>query len=115
MGDLYIVSGQSAMLQALKRCRVPAIAFPLNRSHACSGPLPSNVSGAAANGTNFFPALRAMNISHNAFSGTLPTAFGQSGVFNLKPLQVCPAGPVCDLLNLPLCPCLSRYTELLPS
>ena len=56
--------------------------------HACSGPLPSNVSGTAANNTNFFPALRAMNISHNAFSGTLPASFGQSGVFNLKPLQV---------------------------
>ncbi len=54
----------------------------------CSGPLPSNVSGTAANGTNFFPALRAMNISHNSFSGSLPASFGQSGVFNLKPLQV---------------------------
>ena len=54
----------------------------------CSGPLPSNVSGANANGTNFFPALRAMNISHNAFTGSLPASFGQSGVFNLKPLQV---------------------------
>lgn len=53
----------------------------------CSGPLPSNVSGVAANGTKFFPALRAMNISHNAFSGSLPAAFGQSGIFNLKPLQ----------------------------
>lgn len=82
------------------------------RSHACSGPLPSNVSGAAANGTNFFPALRAMNISHNAFSGTLPAAFGQSGVFNLKPLQVCPAPPVCNSLRLPLCPCLSRYPKV---
>ena len=55
---------------------------------AGSGPLPSNVSGTAANGTNFFPALRAMNLSHNAFSGSLPAPFGQSGVFNLKPLQV---------------------------
>ena len=34
-----------------------------------------------------FPSLRAMNISHNAFMGTLPTAFGQAGVFNQKPLQ----------------------------
>jgi hypothetical protein len=41
----------------------------------------------SANTTNFFPALRAMNISHNAFTGTLPSAFGQSGIFNLKPLQ----------------------------
>ena len=40
-----------------------------------------------ANSTNFFPALRAMNISHNAFTGTLPAAFGQAGVFNQKPLQ----------------------------
>ena len=40
-----------------------------------------------ANSTNFFPSLRAMNISHNAFTGTLPTAFGQAGVFNQKPLQ----------------------------
>jgi len=46
------------------------------------------VSGSSANGTNFFPALRAMNFSNNAFTGTLPTAFGQSGIFNLKPLQV---------------------------
>ena len=53
----------------------------------CSGPLPSNDSGAPANSTNFFPSLRAMNISHNAFMGTLPTAFGQAGVFNQKPLQ----------------------------
>ena len=53
----------------------------------CSGPLPSNDSGVPANSTNFFPSLRAMNISHNAFTGTLPTAFGQAGVFNQKPLQ----------------------------
>ncbi len=69
------------------------------RCCACSGHLPSNVSGAAANGTNFFPALRAMNISHNAFSGTLPAAFGQSGIFNLKPLQVCSTTPDCGLLE----------------
>ena len=46
------------------------------------------MSGAGANGTNFFPALRALNMSHNAFTGTLPASFGQSGIFNLKPLQV---------------------------
>lgn len=54
----------------------------------CSGPLPSTALGnVSANATNFFPALRAMNISHNAFTGTLPAAFGQSGIFNQKPLQ----------------------------
>ena len=34
-----------------------------------------------------FPQLRAFNGSHNAFSGPLPAALGQSGIFRLSPLQ----------------------------
>ena len=76
----------------------PQASWPIHHGHAhyasltlllplCSGPLPSNDSGVPANSTNFFPSLRAMNISHNAFTGSLPAAFGQAGVFNQKPLQ----------------------------
>lgn len=58
----------------------------------CSGPLPngsivkspdfSNYTSTAP--PDFFPALRAMNISHNRFTGTLPSAFGRSGVFTVS-------------------------------
>ncbi len=34
-----------------------------------------------------FPQLRALNGSHNAFSGPLPAGLGQTGVFRLSPLQ----------------------------
>ncbi|KAK9908916.1 hypothetical protein WJX75_004629 [Coccomyxa subellipsoidea] len=62
----------------------PQLTFLVLNNNTLSGPLPTNATG---NGTDFFPALRAMNISHNAFSGSLPSAFGRSGVFTLKPLQ----------------------------
>ncbi|CAK0783683.1 hypothetical protein CVIRNUC_006882 [Coccomyxa viridis] len=67
--------------------QAPDLTFLVINNNTLSGPLPSNDSGVPANSTNFFPSLRAMNISHNAFTGTLPTAFGQAGVFNQKPLQ----------------------------
>ncbi|EIE25001.1 RNI-like protein [Coccomyxa subellipsoidea C-169] len=61
----------------------PQLTFLVINNNTLSGPLPTN----ATVGRDYFPALRAMNISHNAFSGSLPSAFSRSGVFTLKPLQ----------------------------
>lgn len=48
--------------------------------HACSGPLPD------LNG--MFPALRALNASHNNFNGSIPVELGQTGIFQLGPENV---------------------------
>ncbi len=39
------------------------------------------------NDTGMFPQLRAFNGSHNALTGPLPAALGQTGIFRLSPLQ----------------------------
>jgi hypothetical protein len=44
-------------------------------------------SGTLPNTTGMFPQLRALNGSHNAFSGPLPAGLGQTGIFRLSPLQ----------------------------
>ena len=46
----------------------------------CSGSLPA--------GASMFPGLRALNISQNRFSGSIPTQWQQSGIFQLPALKL---------------------------
>ncbi|CAL8462033.1 g1564 [Coccomyxa elongata] len=72
----------------------PQLTFLVINNNTLSGPLPNGpivtptgFTNSSSSPPDFFPALRAMNISHNRFTGTLPSAFGRSGIFTLKPLQ----------------------------
>ena len=58
----------------------------------CSGSLPSN-------GT-MFPALRALNASQNNISGTIPTQWGNTGLFKLPALYLSDGSAMSHVFNL---------------
>ena len=53
----------------------PLLTYLIINENKMGGPLPSNSS--------MFPGLRALNASHNSFTGTIPAAWNQSGIFTL--------------------------------
>lgn len=68
--------------------QLPLLNLDLVGAAGCTlNPVGAARSGTLPNNTGMFPQLRAFNGSHNAFSGPLPAALGQSGIFRLSPLQ----------------------------
>lgn len=57
----------------------PQLTFLVINNNTMSGALPEK--------DGMFPALRALNASHNNFVGTIPAAFGTSGIFVQQPMS----------------------------
>jgi len=57
-----------------------------------TGPLPTNDS--------MFISMRAINISHNAFTGTIPQQFNQTAIFSALPLFLVTGQPLLQVFDL---------------
>ena len=69
-GEDDVMNVKHGLYAAASRCRVLTYQVV-----CCSGPLPGGNISNVSNLTNFFPALRAFNASHNQFTGDqLPCA-----------------------------------------